>query len=93
MSIQEQNVRKQQVQSQINKLEKQLTHFPPGHIICIQNGKYIKMQHILDGKPTTISTKNQEFAKKLMQKKYLDVTPRSQRETSKSRREKACHWM
>ena len=73
MSIQEQKVRRQQVQSQINKLEKQLTHFPPGHIICIQNGKYIKMQHILDGKPTTISTKNQEFAKKLMQKKYLDA--------------------
>lgn len=73
MSIQELIVRRQQVQSQIDKIEKQLTHFPKGHIICIQNGKYIKMQYVLDGKPTTISTKNQEFAKKLMQKKYLDA--------------------
>ncbi len=73
MSLQEQKIRKQQIQSQISKLEKQLTHFPKGHLICIQNGKYIKMQHILDGKPTTISTKNREFASQLMQKKYLDA--------------------
>lgn len=73
MTKQEAKIRREQIKSQISKLEKQLSQFPKGHIICIQNGKYIKMQHVLGDNITTISTKNRELAGTLMQKKYQEA--------------------
>lgn len=73
MSVQELQFQRDSILSQIAELEEQLSRFPDGHLVCMKNGKYIKMQHVMNGKTTVIPKKHQDFARILAEKKYLEA--------------------
>lgn len=65
--------KKKILEQQIQKLTQTLESYPPGHLVCVRNGKYIKNIHVQDGIRTHIPKKNQDFAETLAAKKYLSA--------------------
>lgn len=57
--------------TKITEIEEQLQTFPPGKILCFNNGKYAQWFHVKDGERNYIPKKDIEFAKKLSYKQYL----------------------
>lgn len=73
MTAKELQLRRDYIVSQITELKKQISSFPDGHLVCTQNGKYIKMHHIMNGESMIIPKKNLAFAQILAEKKYLEA--------------------
>ena len=73
LTAKELQFRRDNLMSQIAELKKQISSFPNGHLVCIQNGKYMKMQHVVDGKVTIIPKKQQDLARALAEKKFLEA--------------------
>ena len=59
------------INSQINEIEKQLTTYPKGKLICSHNGKYTTWYLKEDNTITHLPKKNRPLAEKLAYKKYL----------------------
>lgn len=74
MSLQYFTNRKQFLENQIRQLEQKLTSYPEGHLLCVNNGKYVKNIHSKDGTHTYIPKSNLSFAKALAEKKYLSAS-------------------
>ena len=67
-------LRKQKVlEQQIQQFIQELALYPPGHLRCAKNGKYVKNLHIHNGTCTHISKKNKDFINTLAVKKYLSA--------------------
>lgn len=71
MLYQELIARKNQLDKQIQELQKKLSTYPGGYLLCVQNGKYIKNIHVNNGVNTYVPKKNLSFARTLAEKKYL----------------------
>lgn len=59
--------------NQINSIKEQLKAFPPGKLICVQNGKYSKWFQSDGHIKSYIPKENRHLAEKLAVKKYLSL--------------------
>lgn len=63
--------KKQQIENQITLIQKQLSAYPEGKLICARNGKYTKW-YLSDGKNKIYIPKTERrFAEKMAMKRYL----------------------
>ena len=63
---------KQQIDTQITSLQKQLAAYPPGILFCTKNQDRYKWYHSTGKEQIYIARKNRPLAEKLAEKKYLN---------------------
>ena len=61
------------VEQEIQKLQKKLERYPEGKISCLKNGKYVKWYHVTEEKRKYIPKSDIKFAKKLVEKQYIQA--------------------
>lgn len=74
MLYQELLTKKRTLEKRIQMLKQKLDLYPPGYLLCVRNGKYIKNIYVKDGVHTHIPKKNLDFAKTLAEKKYFSAS-------------------
>lgn len=62
---------RQQLKAKISTLQKQLTEFPEGKLICATNGKYTKWYRSSGHKPSYLPKSEYKLAEQLARKQYL----------------------
>lgn len=74
MLYQELLTKKNILEKQIELLKQKIALYPPGYLLCVKNGKYIKNIYVQDGMHTHIPKKKIAFAKTLAEKKYFTAS-------------------
>lgn len=68
---------KRRLETKISSLRRELCHYPPGKLQCVQEGKFQRWYLNETGKRTYISKKNRRLAEELAAKKYLSSVLKS----------------
>lgn len=73
MLYQEVKKRKAFLEEEIKRQSRELANYPPGEIVCVQNGKYVRNMLVQDGQYSYIPKKDFPTAKSLAKKKFLSA--------------------
>lgn len=74
----------QNLNSQIQELQSQLSQLPPGSLICTKNGKHFKWFQLLKGQRTYLPKNQRDFATQLALKKYLTLQLKNSKNEKKA---------